>query len=259
MSDRATPKDPAPRAAAAMRPALPKRFYAEVCVAPAASGTGYRILLDARSIRTPAKRELAVPSEELAQALAMEWRAQTDRIDPATMPLTRLVNTAIDGVAGRELEVRADIVKYAGSDLLCYFAPEPAALAERQRRGWSPVHQWAGERFGARPMLAEGIMPVEQDAAMLGRLAASLDAYDAFVLAALHVVTTLTGSALLALALADGRLDAASAWSLAHIDEDFQIEQWGADAEATARRGHRWCEMQSAARLIALVSGSPVR
>ena len=259
MSDDTSPRDTAIRAAAAMRPALPKRFYKDASTAPAAGGSGYRILLDARSVRTPARRELALPTEALAQAVAEEWRAQTDQIDPATMPLTRLVNSAIDGVRGREPEVRADIVKYAGSDLLCYFAPEPAALAERQRKGWGPIHQWASERFGIRLVLAEGIMPVEQDAAMLARLAALLEAHEAFVLAALHVATTLTGSALLALALAQGRLDAAAAWSLAHIDEDFQIEQWGADEEATARRDLRWREMQSAAHLIALMRANPAR
>ena len=138
-------------------------------------GDAYRVVLDGRPVRTPARRELAVPSEPLAQALAAEWQGQGETMDPATMPLTRLVNSALDGVAGREPEVRADIVKYAGSDLVCYFAEAPDELVERQAQRWGAVHAWAEAALGVRLVLAEGIMPVAQDAAMLARIEAALE------------------------------------------------------------------------------------
>jgi chaperone required for assembly of F1-ATPase len=200
----------------------PKRFYRTVTVDGAAPA--FRVLLDGRPIRTPAKRELAVPSKALAEAVAAEWEAQGERIDPASMPLTRLVNSAIDGVTGREAEVRADIAKYGASDLLCYRAEGPAELVRRQAEAAAAAMQRA---------LAEP---------------------DAFSLAAHHVMTTLTGSALLALAHARGRLSAEQAWSAAHVDEGWQTSQWGEDAEAKARRDRRWAEMQAASRLLALLA-----
>jgi chaperone required for assembly of F1-ATPase len=186
--------------------------------------------------------------------VAAEWDAQGDRIDPATMPLTRLVNSAIDGIAGREGEVRADIAKYAANDLLCYRAGSPAELVRRQAEAWDPVLAWASEALGARLMLAQGIVPVMQSAASLAAVAAALAPLDAFGLAAHHTMTTLTGSALLALAHGAGRLTVGETWSSAHIDEDWQISQWGEDAEAKARRAHRWTEMQAASRLLALLN-----
>ena len=227
---------------------LARRFYKVATVEP--RGDAYRIVLDGRPVRTPAKRELAVASESLAQSLAAEWQGQGETIDPSTMPLTRLVNSALDGVVGREAEVRADIVEYAGSDLICYFATAPDELIERQTRQWGAVHAWAEAALGVRLVLTEGIMPVAQDQVMLARIDAALGGDDALSLAALHVVTTLTGSVLLALAVARGQLRPAEAWALAHIDEDFQIEQWGEDEEAAARRAKRWLEMQAACRML---------
>ena len=170
------------------------------------------------------------------------------------MPLTRLANSAIDGVRGREAEVRADIAKYAGSDLLCYRASEPEGLVRRQAELWDPVLAWGREALGARFAVAEGLMPrgaARGGAArpLRGRWRATTPSR----LAALHVMTTLTGSALLALAHARGRLTAEQAWAAAHVDEDWQIGKWGEDAEAAARRQRRWCEMQAASRMLALL------
>ncbi len=232
----------------ALRPPLPKRFYKAATVEGA--DRAYRILLDGRRVKTPGKRDFAVPSRALAEAIAGEWAAQGERIDPATMPLTRIANTVIDGVADEAAKVADDIRAFAASDLLCYRAPSNEELAMRQRAAWDPVLAWARCELGARFVLAEGVMPVEQPVEALARVRAALEALDPFRLAALHVMMTLTGSALLAIALARGRLTCAEAWAAAHIDEDWQIEQWGKDSEAEARRRHRFAEFQAASRLL---------
>ena len=226
-----------------------KRFYKEVSAVPAASGA-FRIELDGRPIRTPGRYVLALDRLELAEDVAEEWRAQGENIDPASMPLTRIVNSAIDGVAGQEMEVRADFLAYAGSDLLCYLAEGPAELIERQSRLWGAIHAWAKRTHAIEFEFAVGVMPVEQPAAMLARFDAAIGERTALELAGLHVVTTLTGSALLALALLHGEIGAQEAWALAHIDEDFQIERWGNDEEAVARRERRWREMSAACRVL---------
>lgn len=230
---------------------LPKRFYTSATTAPAEGG--HTVLLDGRPIRTPGKTPLVVPSPGFARALAAEWDAQAETIDPTAMPLTRLANTARDGVAGREQDIRAEIVKYAGSDLLCYRASHPSALVERQAEAWDPVLDWAQAGFGITLAVGDGIMPIEQDAAELEKLHAAVAEDGCFALTGLHVMMTLTGSALLALAVRAGHLNAAAAWNAAHIDEDWQIEQWGEDAEAQARREHHWVEMAAAARMIDLL------
>lgn len=231
--------------------AWPKRFYRTVSVDGTAPA--FRVLLDGRPVRTPAKRELAVPSRALAEALAAEWEAQRDLIEPGTMPLTRLVNSALDGVTGRETEVRADIAKYAASDLLCYRADGPAELVRRQADAWDPVLSWTRDALGAPFALGQGIVPVVQSQEASAAIERALAQLDALSLAAHHVMTTLTGSALLALAHARGRLTAEEAWAAAHVDENWQTSQWGEDAEASARRDRRWAEMQAASRLLVLL------
>jgi chaperone required for assembly of F1-ATPase len=232
----------------------PKRLYRGASVESAPGG--FRVLLDGRPARTPARKEVAVPSRRLAEALAAEWAAQGERIDPATMPLTRLVNSALDGVTGREAEVRAEIIKYAGSDLLCYraSAPHEQELARRQAAAWDPVLAWARAELDVRLSVGPGIVPVAQPEAATAAVEGILGRLDAFALAAHHIMTTLTGSALLALAHGRGRLTAEEAWAAAHIDEDWQVSQWGEDAEARARRDRRWAEMQTASRLLALLT-----
>lgn len=246
--------DPVEMARRDLKSSLPKRFYKE-----AAAGEiqgGYQVLLDGRPVRTPARNLLTVPSQELAQALAQEWTAQVEYIDPGSMPLTRIVNSALDGVSREMGAVLADIVKYAGSDLLCYRAGEPATLVNEQMRLWDPVFAWLRQAHGAHFTLAEGVMFVEQPRDSIGVFSRAVDAQAGqgparpLRLAALHVVTTLTGSAILALALAGGHLNAEAAWAAAHVDEDFQMRLWGEDAEAKARRDRRWIEMQAAARVL---------
>jgi chaperone required for assembly of F1-ATPase len=231
---------------------LPRRFYKSVTVA-AADGA-HRVLLDGETVRTPAKAMLAVPTRALAGAIAAEWEAQREHIDPVTMPLTKLVNSGLDGVRGREAAVRDDIAKYGTSDLVCYRASQPEPLVRRQAELWDPIVVWSREALGATFVVAEGLMPVAQPDAAEAALAHALAGHDAFALTALHVMTTLTGSALLALAHARGRLGVAEAWAAAHVEEDWQIGKWGEDALATARRQSRWLEMQTASRLLALLS-----
>lgn len=232
------------------RPLLPRRFYKTVAVE--ANSSGCRVLLDGRGARTPRKRDLALPSRALAEAVAAEWLAQGDRIDPGSMPLTKLVNTAIDGIVDHEAVVRNEIVKFAGTDLLCYRADSPEGLVARQAELWDPILEWARTALAARFVVAEGLMPVPQPKAAVDAVAVRLADIDAFRLTSLHVITTLTGSCLLALAHLDGVLDEDEAWAAAHVDEDWQIAQWGEDAEAASRRAKRRAEMAAACRLLAI-------
>lgn len=230
---------------------LRKRFYDAVDVA--LESYEFVIVLDGKPARTPARRALSVPAPLLAEAIAAEWRAQDEYIDPAKMPLTRLVNSALDGVVREADAVRREIQRYAGSDLLCYRADGPAPLVARQAAAWDPILAWAADNLGARFTVASGITHVAQPTAALAHLSAALAQVSPLKLAALHAMTTLTGSALLALAVAKSRLSAEAAWAAAHVDEDWNIEQWGPDAEAMDRRSRRWAEMDAAARLISLL------
>lgn len=230
---------------------LPKRFYKDVATAP--EGHGATVLLDGRPVRTPAKAPLSLPTQALAEAVAEEWRAQTERIDPETMRLTKLANSAIDGVRAREGAVLDDLIAFAASDLLCYRADGPEGHIAKQNEHWDPVLAWAKQDLNAPLNLAQGIGHVAQLESSLDRLRERLMGLDAFGLAALHVMTTLTGSALLALAVALKRLTPDQAWAAAHVDEDWQIGQWGEDAEAAERRGRRRREFEAAARMLKLL------
>jgi chaperone required for assembly of F1-ATPase len=244
------PTDPTKAARRAMRPPLPHRFYRQAGIEEAEGG--FRIVLDGRPVRTPARGFLVAPSRALAQALAAEWDAQGEIIDPATMPLTRLANSIIDGVVASPTPVAADIGKYLGSDLLFYRADGPQRLVERQERLWDPVLTWAGEALGARFVLAQGVMHTAQPESAIAAARAAIP-NDPWRLGALHAVTTLTGSALLALALARGHLTTDAAWDAAHVDEDWNMEQWGRDEIAVARRTARRAEMDAAATVLALL------
>ncbi len=215
------------------RPALPKRFYRDATAEPAEGG--YALSLDGRTARTPAKRPFVMPDADIAALVAAEWAAQKDVIDPAAMPATRIANSIIDGVSDRPGEVAADLVRYAGTDLVCYRAEGPETLAASQARHWDPVLAFARESLGARFVLAEGIIAVTQPDHALRAVERALPA-DPWALGALHVATSIAGSALIALALAHGALSAEQAYRAAFVDEDFQIAQWGEDAEAAARR-----------------------
>ena len=229
------------------RPALRERFYDH---AGTESGpSGHAVRLDGKPVQTPARRPLAAPSLPLAQALAAEWDAQTDKIDPAKMPLTRLANSIIDGVADGPGPVKAEIEKYLASDLLFYRAASPQRLRERQAELWDPILRWAKDTLGAAFKTGEGVVHIAQPQAALNAASAAIPD-DPWRLGALHVITTLTGSALLALALLRGEVSADDAWRDAHVDEDWNMEQWGHDELALERRAFRRAEFQAAASVL---------
>jgi len=243
-------KPSAGRVAKAKR-GLPKRFYEEATTAP--EGEGVAVLLDGKPIRTPAKARLSVSSHDLAEAIAEEWRSQGEHIDPSTMKLTKLANSAIDGVSGRETAVLDDLMAFAASDLLCYRADAPEGLIAKQTEHWDPLLAWAKRDLGAPLNLAQGVVHVSQPQGSLESIKAEFGTFNAFGLAALHVITSLTGSTLLGLAVALGRLTPDEAWEAAHVDEDWQIGQWGQDAEAAQRRALRRQEFDAACRLLNLL------
>jgi chaperone required for assembly of F1-ATPase len=243
------PSDPVERARAAQRVVLPRRFWTEVAVEEAAAA-GFRILLDGRPVRTPAKHELLLPRADLAERVAVEWRAQQTHLDPTTMPATRLAHTVIDGVVNRVAEVAADVLKYADSDLVCYRATGPERLADRQAAHWDPLLDWIAEAYGARLLVAEGVMHVAQDTDAIDALAARVRSLDPWCLAGLHTMTTLTGSLVVALAVVEGRLDRETAWTAAHVDENWSAELWGRDEEAEDRLARRRLEFDVAASFV---------
>jgi len=242
------PLDPIEAARRAMRPPLPRRFYGEAGVEEAESG--FRVVLDGRPVRTPARGFLVAPSRRLAEAIAAEWDAQRESIDPSTMPVTRLANSIIDGVVMAPAPVAADIAKYLGSDLLFYRADGPQRLVERQARLWDPVLAWAGDALGARFVLAQGVVHAAQPESAITAARAAIPDHP-WRLGALHAITTLTGSAILALALLHVRLSTDEAWEAAHVDEDWNMEQWGRDEVALARRAARRAEMGAAVTVLA--------
>lgn len=248
-----TDPDLAERMKQAMQRPLPKRFYDEVTLAQ--SGALFAVLLDGRPVKTPGKLALALPTQQLAEAVAAEWREQEDVIDPAKMPLTRLVNTVIDRVGPARAQIIEEIVSYAGSDMLCYRAEGPEGLVKRQNEAWNPVLAWAEKELSARMVLVEGVMPVGQLPESLSRIKQLVEKFDDFALGAVASLTNLTGSALLAFAVAGSHLSPEGAWMAAHVDEDWQISQWGEDAEAMRRRALRRLDMVAATDLLHLVPG----
>jgi len=246
--ENAPPDDPREATRRSMRTVLPRRFYETA--ATAAVADGYAVRLDDKPIRTPARRMLAAPTLALGEAIAAEWQAQKDVIDPAKMPLTRLANAIIDGVVDAPQPVAAEIAKYLASDLLLYRAGAPPGLVERQAHHWDPILAWARQALGADFKLGEGVVHVAQPEAALAAARAAIP-LEPWRLGAVHAMTTLTGSALIALAMARGALSADAAWQAAHVDEDWNMAQWGRDEMAAARQEFRFAEFQAAATVLA--------
>lgn len=247
------PKDnPGPMQAAqrAMRPPLPKRFYKTVSVGEEG---GFTILLDGKQAKTPAKRPLVLPVRALAEKVAQEWDAQGNEIDPGKMPMTRLANLAIDQATEKATSIQEEILRYAASDLVLYRAGEPEGLVAAQSEHWDPVMRWARETLRANFILAEGVNFVSQPETALAAIEVEIQDYPPpFALAALASITQLSGSALIALMLGRGKLSAVQAWNAALVDEDWNMRQWGEDAEAVARRTARLSEFEAAAKMLAL-------
>ncbi len=232
---------------------MAKRFYGAVRVAPL--GDGFTVTLDGRAVRTPAGRELTLPTEPLARAVAGEWEAQDAEVRPHTMPMTQLANAAIDRVEPHRQVIIEQTVAYARTDLLCYRADSPPELTDRQAASWPPLLDWAAETYRARLRVTRGVTPVDQPEAALDALRAAVEALDDMKLTALASVTGASGSLIVALALATGRIGADEAYEVSQIDESYQLEKWGEDADAQARRRRLHADIRAAAAFLALARG----
>ena len=225
-----------------------KRFYKAAGV-----GEGGRILLDGRPVKTPGRRDLAAPTTALAEAVADEWNAQGETLDPRAMPLTGLANAAIDRIAPDAAAFARGLAAYGEADLLCYRAEGPAPLAARQAELWDPILAWAQQHYDVVFELALGIIHMPQPPETLARMAGAVAARDPFRLAGLSPLVTISGSLLIALALAEGAISLDQAWAAATLDEQWQAAQWGEDAEAAAALADRRRDFAAAARFLALL------
>lgn len=223
-----------------------RRFWKTTDIRPIDGG--WEILLDERVIRTPGKQPLIVPTEALARAIAQEWDAQVDVVDPNTMPMTRFANSALEKVTPQFAAVAAMLAEYGGTDLLCYRAEAPEDLSRRQAEGWDPMIDWAATELQAPLVITHGVLPVPQEQASLQRLRAKLDALDFFGLTAAHDLITIPGSLLLGLAVLEGRLTAKEVHDLSRIDEEFQADRWGRDDEADIAAANRLGALEDAER-----------
>jgi chaperone required for assembly of F1-ATPase len=229
-----------------------KRVYQQVGIRRTEDGWG--VVLDGKPMRSPARRDLIVPSEPLAAAIAAEWDAQQGEIRPATMPLTRLAATAIDRTAPLRRQVVEEVANYAGTDLVCYRADIPPTLTARQNAVWQPLIDWATTRYDAALSVTWGVIPTRQSPSVLKALGGAVAALDDFRLTAVHTLTAACGSLVIALAVLEGRLAAEEAFAASQLDESFQIEAWGEDAEAAARRDALAADIAAAARFLDLLS-----
>lgn len=231
----------------------PRRFWREVVVVP--EGEGFALRLDGRALRTPAKAALRVPTPALAEALAEEWRAVEERVDPRLMPLTRAANAAIDKVAPQREAVVEELAGFGASDLLCYRAEEPEGLVAHQAEAWDPLLRWAEASFDAPLAVTQGVMPVAQDERALRRLAAPLREADAFALTGLSDLVALSGSLVIGLAAVSRAWEPADLWARARADEAWQEAIWGRDEEAAEAAAARRLDFLRAARFHALATG----
>lgn len=231
---------------------MTRRFYSAVSVA--ATGDGQAVLLDGRPVRTPGRAVLALPTVALAHAIAAEWAGQGETVDPKSMPITRLANTVLDGILANPGPVADAIANYAASDLLCHRADWPAELVARQAAAWDPLIDWASRRFDIALTVGAGVMPIPQAPATRARLSAAVHALDPWTLAATHMATTVTGSLILGLMLADGAIDPERAWAAGQLDDLYQAEQWGEDPEAAKARAARRADLDTAAIILRLLA-----
>jgi len=239
--------DPMETARRSSRAVQRRRFYADAGVGEAEGG--FTVTLDGKPIKTPSGRTVIVPVRSLAETIAAEWNAQGEFIDPLTMPVTRFANSVVQGVVENVAAVSDDVAKYFGSDLLFYRAGHPEGLVAREAAHWDPILFWAAKTLGAHFMLAEGVMHVRQPPSAIAAARGALPA-DPWAIAALHVITALTGSALLALALFHGVIDPDQAWAAAHVDEDWNAEKWGVDEEMAARRAAKLVDFNAVAAIL---------
>ena len=229
------------------------RFYKKADAAADESGAGWRVLLDGRAVKTPAKADFLLPTEVLAHEIAAEWDSQGEKIQPATMPIMQLAATAIDRVRPNRAAVIAELTGYGRSDLLCYRAPYPEDLIERQAKAWQPLLDWSKNDLGVALNVTEGVMPITQADQALLRLQDHVEGFDDYYLTALHSLTTVSGSVIIGLAVMNRQIDAQAAFEAAQLDEEYSREKWGEDAEATARLDRHRAELLAAGRYLELL------
>ncbi len=227
-----------------------KRFWKQAAVV--ANDGGFGVELDGRRVNTPNKTPLIVPTKSMAEAIAAEWDAQDETIDPLTMPVTRSANSALDKVIPQQAEVVAMLAEYGGTDLLCYRAAGPQELIEIQRKAWDPMLDWAAGEYGARLNVGEGVMHLAQDPALLANLHAEVASFDHFALAGVHDLVSISGSLILALGVTRGAVSVNDAWLKSRVDEHWQVSQWGEDDEATAHETLKKMAFEHAARFYQL-------
>jgi chaperone required for assembly of F1-ATPase len=226
-----------------------KRFY--TIAEGVENEDDFTLVLDGKPAFTPGKNRIALPNAAAITILANEWNAQGETVNAASMPFTRLVNTAIDGVAITLDEVRGEVLRYGRSDLIFYRAGEPERLVIAQEQAWDPVLAWARDALNARFILVQSITFTDQPSRSLDRLAEAVSPFSTpFAMAALSVMTTLTGSLLITLAHIHGVLNVEAAWSAAHVDEHYQEQLWGQDEEAIQRRKNRFQDFEAASRMV---------
>jgi len=231
-----------------------KRFYDQAAIQAQEQeqGRGFAVTLDGRVVKTPARRDLIVPSSKLAQSIAQEFNQQQEKIDPTTMPITRLANTVIDGIIDHPQIIAEDMMRFIASDLLFYRVDAPLELMERQRQAFDPVLDFIEEKFSSHFEIGTNITFITQKREAFFPIRTYINAIASpFVLGGLHTITTLTASGLIALALKEAALDGDTAWKIAHLDEDWSFEHWGADQEAMERRAFRRCEFDAALAFLA--------
>ncbi len=242
-------KDPMRVASLSAKSQLRKRFYKQASVF--SDATNINIHLDGKSIKTPGGELLSLPNTHVGELVVEEWNMQEERINPQTMPVTRLINTSIDGVAKDMQPVKDDIIRFAGSDLLCYRADSPEELIANQQKYWDSLIEWAASSLGAVFSVQTGIVHVSQSNDCIAAFGQHVNQIDTpALLTALHSLTAISGSAIIALAIFKGEIDIAQGWSAAHVDEDWQISQWGEDIDAQAFRAARKLEFEAAAQLL---------
>lgn len=228
-----------------------KRFYTAAEAVETEEGWGVR--LDGRPVRTPAKAPLVVPYRALGLAIVAEWAAQDDMIEPRSMPVTGLANAAIDRLGPHREAFVGELARYAETDLLCYRAEGPDDLIAAQAAAWDPLLDWAGRRYDVGFAVTSGVLHVPQPPATVARLGAALAGRDDFALVAMQPLVTISGSLVIALALAEGAIDAETGWSASQVDEAYQVAHWGDDDLAIAARASRRADFDAAARFLSLL------
>lgn len=234
-----------------------KRFYEHAGVMQDEDGVA--VILDGKTVKTPARRLLVLPNESIAKAVAREWAAQGETIDPDTMPLMRLAATAIDRVSDNRAAVVDEIAAYGETDLVCYRTAEPDDLKARQAENWQPLLDWCADQLGARLAITEGVIAAPQESYAIAALRRAVDGYDSMSLAALHSIATATSSLVIALALAEGHMDAETSWRVSRVDESFQAEHWGVDEETLAQAGRLRATLFAAARFLGMCNYSSMQ